>query len=144
VIAIDTNVLVHAHREDSPWHHAATVALASLGNRRWAIPWPCVHEFLAVTTHPRIFDPPSPLADAVAAIASWFDSKKVERLAESEGYWEVLAGLLQTAKIVGPQVHDARIASLCIAHGIEELWSADRDFSRFTGLRVRNPLVDPR
>ena len=44
---------------------------------------------------------------------------------------------------VGPQVHDARIAALCIDHGIDELWTADRDFSRFPGVRVRNPLIPP-
>jgi len=44
-------------------------------------------------------------------------------------------------KIAGPQVHDARIAALCRDHGVHELWSADRDFSRFAGLAVVNPLV---
>jgi predicted nucleic acid-binding protein len=46
-----------------------------------------------------------------------------------------------TSHVVGPQVHDARVAALCRLHGIRELWTADRDFSRFPQLRVRNPLV---
>jgi len=58
VIAIDTNVLVHSHRAESPWHERAVAALRAAATGPWAIPWPCIHEFLAVVTHPRIFDPP--------------------------------------------------------------------------------------
>jgi len=63
VIAVDTNILVYAHREDADWHDAAYARLAELaeGRASWAIPWPCVHEFLAIVTHPRIFSPPTPL-----------------------------------------------------------------------------------
>jgi predicted nucleic acid-binding protein len=64
-------------------------------------------------------------------------------LAESAQYWSELRGLLSASKVTGPQVHDARIAALCIQHGVRELWSADRDFSRFKGLKVVNPLVAP-
>ena len=64
MIAVDTNILVYAHREESPWHDAATSALSGLSGE-WAIPWPCVHEFLAIVTHPKIFDPPTPLATAM-------------------------------------------------------------------------------
>ena len=69
--AVDTNILVYAHRSDSPWHEAAYAVLGSLSGTEWAIPWPCIHEFLAIVTHPKIFDPPTPLADAVAAVESW-------------------------------------------------------------------------
>ena len=141
MIAIDTNVLVHAHREESPWHAAATTALASLGTRRWALPWPCVHEFLAIVTHPRVFSPPTPMADALTTVDGWLSSSSVVVLAEGDGYWESLARLVRAAHVVGPQVHDARIAALCLHHGIDELWSADRDFSRFAALRVKNPLL---
>jgi uncharacterized protein len=140
VIAVDTNILVHAHRSDSPWHEAATEALDQLSGIRWAIPWPCIHEFLAITTHPRVFDPPTPLADALAAVESWRQSSLV-LLGETEEHWTTIAELLARGKVAGPQVHDARIAALCGQHGIEELWSADRDFSRFPALRVRNPLI---
>ena len=67
MIAVDTNILVYAHREDSEWHAAAYAKLARLaeGGGGWAIPWPCVHEFLAIVTHPRIFSPPTPLPAAI-------------------------------------------------------------------------------
>ena len=140
MIAVDTNILVHAHRADSPWHEAATTALSTLGPGSWAIPWPCVHEFYAVVTHPRIFDPPTPIEDALLAVESW-RAASLQLLGETEEHWPVLAGLLRDGRIVGPQVHDARVAAICLQHGVEELWTVDRDFSRFPALRVRNPLM---
>ena len=63
-------------------------------------------------------------------------------LAESPGYWDKFHRLIETGRIAGPMVHDARVAALCLHHGVETLFTADRDFSRFPGLRVRNPLPD--
>jgi uncharacterized protein len=61
-------------------------------------------------------------------------------LAESQMHWTILRLLLEAGRIAGPQVHDSRIAALCRQSGVRELWSADRDFSRFAGLKVVNPL----
>lgn len=140
MIAVDTNVLLYAHRSDSPWHEAATIALGRLSGGPWSIPWPCIHEFLAIATHPKVFDPPTPLDDALAAVESW-RTTSVSLLGETDEHWRLLTGITRAGKVVGPQVHDARIAALCLQHAVEELWSADRDFSRFPALRVRNPLV---
>ena len=143
MIAVDTNLLVYAHREDSPWHDAAYTRVAELaeGLVPWAIPWPCLHEFLAIVTHPRIYAPPTPLAVALDQVDAWLASPSLALLAESEGYWPVLKSLMRDGRIAGPQVHDARVAALCQLHGVRELWTADRDFSRFHGLEFRNPLV---
>lgn len=141
MIAVDTNILVHAHRSDSPWHVAATQCLARVSRERWAIPWPCVHEFLGIVTHARIFNPPSSVADALLAVESWMAVSSMTLLGESEAHWSTLADLLRSAQVVGPRVHDARVAALCIQHGVDELWTADRDFSRFPALATRNPLV---
>ena len=143
MIAVDTNILVHAHRADSDWHGPAAVAVASLANGTapWAIPWPCVHEFLAVVTHPRIFAPPTPLAKACDQVDAWLESPTVVLLGESPSYWDVLRDVVRDAKVAGAMIHDARIAALCANHGVAELWSADRDFGRFAGLTVRNPLT---
>jgi toxin-antitoxin system PIN domain toxin len=143
VIAVDTNVLVYAHREDSPWHHAARKALTEVAESpaAWAIPWPCVHEFLAVVTHPRIFKTPTPPPTAAAAVAALLDAPRVVMLAETDAYWSVLRRLVEEGRLAGPIVHDARIAALCEVHGVDTLWTADRDFSRFPALRVRNPLI---
>lgn len=143
MIAVDTNLLVYAHREDSPWHDVAYSSVAALAEDRapWAIAWPCLHEFLAIVTHPRIYDPPTPLATAIRQVDAWLDSPSLTLLAESEGYWPELSALVRDARIAGPQVHDARVAALCRLHGVRELWTADRDFGRFAGIAVRNPLV---
>lgn len=143
MIALDTNVLVYAHREDSAFHRPALQCLETLAQSRspWAIPWPCVHEFLSIVTHPRIYDPATPVALAVDQIEAWMESPSLALLGESDHHWSQLKGLIQAGRVVGPQVHDARIAALCLQHGVRELWSADRDFGRFPQLRVSNPLV---
>ena len=143
MIAVDTNVLVYAHREETEWHAPAEACVRALaeGVDAWAIPWPCVHEFLAIVTHPRIFRTPTPIAAALDQVEAWRQSPSLVTLAEPEGYWPTLQSLLAQARVDGPRVHDARIASLCVSHAVRELWTADRDFSRFPALRVRNPLV---
>jgi toxin-antitoxin system PIN domain toxin len=144
MIAVDTNVLVYAHREDATLHERAAARMAELAEGRgsWAIPWPCVHEFLAIVSHPRIYDPPTPLAAAIDQVAAWLESPSLVMLSEQSHYWSVLRPLLEAGQVTGPQVHDARVAALCRHHGVRELWTADRDFTRFAGLSVRNPLVD--
>jgi toxin-antitoxin system PIN domain toxin len=143
MIAVDSNLLVYAHREDSSWHDAAYACLVDLaeGHAPWAIPWPCIHEFLAIVTHPRIYSPPTPLGKAIDQVEAWLESPSIALFSESEGYWALLRSVLQTGRVSGPQVHDARVAALCQQHGVRELWTADRDFGRFPGLNVRNPLV---
>lgn len=143
MIAVDTNILVHAHRADSPQHPAARDLIEALrrGRAAWAIPWPCVHEFLSVTTHPRIYREPTPPSTALAATSGWGAGRNLHFLAESPGYLEKLAALIRATGICGPLVHDARIAALCLHHGVSELWSADRDFRRFPQLKLRNPLL---
>jgi toxin-antitoxin system PIN domain toxin len=143
VIAVDTNILVYAHREDAQWHDMAYGRLTELAEGRapWAIPWPCLHEFLALVTHPRIYAPPTPAGTAIDQVDAWLESPSLTLLAESEGYWHDLRATLLEGRIVGPQVHDARVAALCRLHGVRELWTVDRDFGRFPGLTARNPLV---
>ena len=143
MIAVDTNVLVYAHREESPWHDAAYARVAELAEGRapWAIPWPCSHEFLAVVTHPRIYAPPTPLSSAIDQVQAWFESPSLILLAETEEYWAELRSVLEQGRVSGPIVHDARIAALCRDHGVRELWTTDRDFSRFPSITIRNPLV---
>jgi toxin-antitoxin system PIN domain toxin len=144
VIAVDTNLLVYAHREDSEWHDRAIERVAELaeGKARWAIPWPCIHEFLAIVTHPRIFAPPTPLSAAVDQVDAWLESPSIVVLAEDPDYWSTLRGSLGAARVAGPEVHDARVAGLCIHHGVDELWTADRDFNRYPRLAAVNPLIE--
>ncbi len=143
MIAVDTNILVYAHRRDSPWHERAAQCMRELaeGAGTWAVPWPCIHEFLAIVTHQRIYAPPSPLTRAIEQVQAWLESPSVVLLAEGDGYWMTLAQLLAKTKVTGPHIHDARIAALCIYSNVRELFTVDRDFSRFGALATRNPLA---
>jgi len=106
-----------------------------------AVAWSAIHEFLAIVTHPRIYDPPTPRPVAFGAIKAWMQLPRLTLLHAGPGYLEKLERLCAVARISGPRIHDARIAALCLNHGVAELWTADRDFTAFPGLRTRNPLL---
>ena len=143
MIAVDTNILVFAHRAESKWHDRAKDCIDRLsnGNVRWGLPWHCLSEFFAIATHPRIYTPASTTAQAIDQIDAWLESPVAECLTETDEFWQVLRSLLNDARVEGPLVYDARIAAICGVHGVVELWSADRDFSRFPAMRVHNPLL---
>ena len=144
MIAVDTNLLVYSHRRDSVWHEPSRETIHQLAEGRspWAIPWPCLYEFYSVVTHPNIYDPASTPDEALTQIEAWLESPSLVLLAESTGYRSELFELLRASRPVGPKVHYARIAALCLHADIHELLSADRDFSRFPSLTTRNPLAD--
>ena len=143
MIAVDTNILVYSHRRDSEFHAAAAAKVRELAEARapWALPWPCLHEFFSIVTDPRIYDPPSRVDQALGQIDAWLETASAVLLAEGETYWARLRDLLAGGKISGPAVHDARVAALCLTHGVQALWTADRDFTRFPRLRTVNPLL---
>lgn len=142
MIAVDTNILVYAHRGDSRFHGQAFEAVRALAEARssWAIPSTCLHEFLAIVTHPKIYSPPSPVDAAFAQVEAWLDSPSLVVLQEGALHWTKLREALE-AGAIGARVHDARVYAVCADAGVTELWSADRDFSRFP-FTVRNPLID--
>ena len=144
MIGVDANILVYAHRRDSPWHGRARACLQALadGKAAWAIPWPCLHEFLSIVTHPRIYEPPSTVTQAADQVDAWLASPTLVLLGEPHDHWPTLRRQVETGQVQGPMVHDARVAAICIGHGVHELLTADRDFSRFPSLRSRNPLLD--
>ena len=76
------------------------------------------------------------------ASAAWLAGGNLHLIGESDGYWGKLREIAGAARVQGPLIHDARIVALCLHHGVRELWTADRDFSRFPQLRTRNPLVE--
>lgn len=143
MIALDTNLLVYAHRRDNPFHATAAALVRQLANGAsvWAIPWPCLHEFHGIATSQRVYSPASTPEQAITQIEIWMESPGLHLLSETAAHWPQLRTLLGNGKVHGAMVHDARVAALCLAHGVHELWSADRDFNRFPALRVRNPLV---
>lgn len=143
MIAIDTNILVYAHREESPFHLQSQRILIQLAesNRSWAIPWPCIHEFLNITTHARLFKNPTSFENAWAFIQKCLESPNLILITETEIHAETLYRLIYDGKIAGPKIHDARIAAICIENGVSEFYTLDRDFNRFPALKTKNPLI---
>lgn len=143
MLALDTNLLVYAHRRDVVEHEHAHELVREFaeGREPWAIPWPCVYEFFSVVTNARIWkDRATTPAQAWAQLQAWFDSPTLRLLAETETTFETLAGLAQRPRVRGPVIHDARIVAICLGHGIDKLLSRDRDFALFPELQIENPL----
>ncbi|MFO8070393.1 MAG: TA system VapC family ribonuclease toxin [Polyangia bacterium] len=144
MIALDTNFLVYARREETPHHSAARKMLVDLaeGDEPWAIPWPCVYELIRVLTHPRVFDPPSDLDDVLEDLDSLLDSPSLVMLGEGPDHRGHLRRSVAGGRATGNLAHDAHIAALALEHGVRELLTADRDFGRFNGLDVRDPFSE--
>jgi toxin-antitoxin system PIN domain toxin len=142
VIALDTNILVYARREEAPFHREAAGLLRRLaeGDAPWALAWPCVYEFLRVVTHPRVFQPPTDLDVALEDLESLLASPSLSLLGEGPGHLAHLRRMVAAGRASGNLVHDAHIAALLREHGVRELFTVDRDFARFPGLRTRDPF----
>ena len=137
MIAVDTNILVYADREESPFHNTALRAVRQLaeGDEAWAIPIFCVGEFLRVVSHDRLFDPPTPASDAVESMASLLASPSARLLVPGDRYLSLLRSLIAESKVQGNLVFDAQIAAVCLEHGATTLLTEDRDFARFRSLK---------
>ncbi len=142
MIAIDTNILIYARREEAPFHEESKELIKSLaeGHDLWGIPWPCIYEFLRVVTHPKVFDPPTQLEVALEDLKSLMKSPSLVLLGEGAGHFTYLHHMISSGKTVGNLIHDAHIAALIQEHGIDEFWTTDKDFSRFSGINIRNPF----
>lgn len=138
MIAVDTNILVHAHRVEAPKHAPALARLRTLaeGDRPWAIPLFCLGEFLRVITHPRVLDRPHRPAEATEAVDAMLASPTVVVLYPGERFPRLLAEAMLEADARGNLVHDAQIVALCREWGVERLLTEDADFRRWKGVRV--------
>jgi predicted nucleic acid-binding protein len=106
------------------------------------VPWPCVYEFFSVVTSPRIWaQSASTPKQAWAQLEAWLASPTLRLLGETERFADLLAQLVTLPRVRGGVVHDARVAALCVAHGVEALLTGDRDYSLFAELRTRDPLA---
>ena len=140
--AIDTNVLVYAEITTSDHHTTARLLIKELaeGAAPWALPWPCVYEYLRVVTHPRVFHPPVPMERALSDVRQVLASPSLRLLHETPRHPEVMEEVSRFSGVSGNLVHNAHIASLCLEHGVTELVTGDRDFSRFPGLEIVDPF----
>lgn len=138
MIAVDTNILVYAHREEMRAHGAARARLVELaeGPEPWALPVFCVGEFLRVITHPRLFDPPFGWEDALEALGRILRSPSLRILMPGDRYMECLDRAIREAGATGNLIFDAQVAALCREAGVRALLTEDRDFARFQGLTL--------
>lgn len=141
--AVDTTILVYAQRRELP-HHAAALGLLRVlaeGKEPWALPWPCVYEFVRVVAHPRVFRPPTPVGTALEAVSSLLRSPAALLLGEGRDHWHWGRKMVEEGGVIGNLAFDAHIAALLREHGIEEILTADADFHRFPGIRAVNPFA---
>ncbi len=138
MIAVDTNVLVHAHREESPKHGAARKRLAALaeGRARWAMPVFCLGEFLRVITHPRVYSPPFTVREAREASRRFLASPGLEILRPGPEFEDLLLEAMVEADASGNLVFDAQIVAVCRESGVARILTEDRDFDRFDHIEV--------
>jgi len=143
VIALDTNILVHAHRADASLHDRARAVVAEVAES--PVPWGiCYHglvEFYGVVTRSGLWDVASTPEQALAQIDAWQESPSLRVLHDTHESLGILAELAVAGRVHGAMIHDARIVACCRTHGVHELFTVDRDFSRFPSLKTRNPLA---
>jgi toxin-antitoxin system PIN domain toxin len=138
MIAVDTNILVYAHRRQPPHHDKALAWLRHLaeGNIPWAIPVFSLAEFVRVVTHARVFTPPSTLEEALEALDGLLRSPTVRVLNPGPRFPALFRQAAATADARGNLAFDAQIAAVCREQGASRLLTLDRDFSRFPGLHI--------
>jgi hypothetical protein len=141
VILTDVNVLLYAHRVDAPDHAAYFEWLqrSLAADEPFGIAEIVLSGFLRIATHPRVFNPPTPLPAALQFVADIRDGDNSILIAPGERHWSIFVDLLERAGARGNLVPDAYLAALAIESGCEWI-STDRDFARFKGLRWRHPL----
>lgn len=141
MIAIDTNLLVYAHRSGLPEHRSArrVIERASQDPRGWGIPFPCLAEFWCVVTHPASAGGPSPPSKARAYLQALVRAGAGIWM-PAEDFWERVLALGLQLDVRGPRIFDLQIALTALDHGASELWTHDRGFVSLPGLRLRHPL----
>jgi len=138
VIAVDTNVLLHAHRRELPRHAESLAALRRLaeGAVPWALPVFCLAEFVRIATHPRVFRPPSTHRQAFAALNTLQESPSCRLLLPDRCFREIFERLCHEHDLRGNRVFDAQIAAVCLEHGANEILTFDRDFARIREIKI--------
>ncbi len=141
MILVDANLLIYAYDSSSRPHGPAREWLEEVlsGADPVCLAWQTVLAFLRISTHTRIFERPLLVHEAVSIVDSWFQQPAMRLVQPTERHWPILSRLLPDSQARGPLVMDAHLAALAIEHGAT-MCTSDRDFSRFSGLRVVNPL----
>jgi uncharacterized protein len=142
LILLDANVLIYAYHPRSPHHDRCRTWLerALSGDAPVALSWLVILAFLRIGTSSRAFEHPLTMPEALAIVSEWLALPAVVLLEPGEGHWQHLHQMLVEAQVTGPMVTDAALAALAVEHGAE-VCTTDRDFRRFKGLRIVDPLT---
>ena len=138
----DVNVFIYAHRRESPEHerYAAWLRELATGAEPFGLSALGATGFIRIVTHPKIWDEPTTLDDALQFIQNLRSRSNARLLTHGPASWDIFVKLCRAAKARGKLVADAYHAALALEHGCE-LVTADADFARFAGLRYRHPLA---
>ena len=141
MLLCDVNILVYAHRQDSPKHAEYLEWLENLINsdQNYAVSELVLSGFLRIVTHPKIFNPPSTLEEALSFVCAIRDKENCKIIAADSKHWDIFQRLCQAANAKGNLIPDAYHAALAIESGSEWITS-DRGFGRYPGLRWRTPF----
>ncbi|MBI4669327.1 MAG: type II toxin-antitoxin system VapC family toxin [Elusimicrobia bacterium] len=141
MILIDVNVLVYAFRADAQNHEKFRQWLNKTVNsdQAFGMADQVLSGFLRIVTHPKIFNPPTPLETALSFVEILRSSPNCVLIAPGPTHWEIFVRLCKAAHAKGNYIADAYLAALAIESGSEWI-TTDRDYSRFPGLRWRHPL----
>jgi uncharacterized protein len=139
---VDANLLLYAYNRSAPEHERSRLWLegALSGRELFGLSWQTILAFVRIGTNQRAFEHPLGVDEAVAAVSAWLARPMVRILAPGERHWEILRELLVGGQAGGALAMDAHLAALAIEHGAV-LYTTDRDFSRFSGLKAVNPLA---
>ena len=142
MIAIDTNLLIYAHRAGVPEHRAARRAIQEASNdvRGWGIALPCLAEFWSVVTHPAAMGGPSKARQVDGFLRSLVLEGGAAVWLPPEGFWEKLVRLAADLQVQGARIFDLQIALTAFENGASEIWTHDARFATLPGLPVHDPL----
>lgn len=142
MILIDANLLIYAYNSGSREHEGARPWLEGVLSQPEPVglAWMTLLAFMRITTTSRLMAQPFSLEEVVSIVDEWLALPQVVVLDAGPRHWEILRGLLLAGQASGALVMDAELAALAIEHGAN-LCTTDRDFARFAGLKVENPLA---
>jgi toxin-antitoxin system PIN domain toxin len=140
--SIDTNILLYAYNSNFSKHLKAKKILEERVNTKetWIMPWPIIHSFIRISTHPSINAAPLSVETSLSIIEEFFCLPNLIAVGENDNFFEIYKRELKTLEARGNLVPDVQIASLLKLHGVKTFYSCDRDFRKFDGLKVIDPL----
>jgi toxin-antitoxin system PIN domain toxin len=140
---IDANILLYAVNKDSLFHVQAKSFIESCAEngKTWHLSWAVIHTFIRISTHPKIMSTPLAPEEAVSVIEQILNLPNVQTMGDNEqGFWEIYKEEIKTAHLRGNQISDAIIVATMKAYGIRTIYTKDRDFLRFRGIKAIDPI----